>query len=118
MEMIKLLSKTHDFIKIIYLPNKTHNFLNNDKFANKNGKVLFLEKQKYFRWFAVSTCPPGQVLAGPDMSDFRLLVKFRTFRFQNLVFDEISRWFCMVLPGEAQKHVFVLPKNLKFDKNI
>ena len=25
---------------------------------------------------------PGQVLAGPDMSDFRLLVEFHTFRVQ------------------------------------
>ena len=28
--------------------------------------------------------PPGQVLAGPDMSDFRRLVEFRMFRVQNL----------------------------------
>ena len=47
--------------------------------------------RKYFRWFAVSTCPPGQVLASPDMSDFRLLVEFCTFRVPNLFFDEISR---------------------------
>ena len=30
-------------------------------------------QQKYFRWFAVSTCPPGQALAGPDMTKSRLL---------------------------------------------
>ena len=35
--------------------------------------------------------PPGQVLAGPDMSDFRLLVEFYMFWVQNWVFDEISR---------------------------
>ena len=27
--------------------------------------------------------PPGQVLAGPDMSDFRVLVEFRMFWVQN-----------------------------------
>ena len=35
--------------------------------------------------------PPGQVFAGPDMSDFRLLVQFRTFRVQNKVFDKIYK---------------------------
>ena len=49
----------------------------------KNGKVYNLKKEKYFRWFVVSTCPPGQVLAGPDMSDFRLLVQFCMLRVQN-----------------------------------
>ena len=38
------------------------------------------------------------------MSEVRVFGKFRTFRVQNLFFDEISRWFCMVLHGEAQKH--------------
>ena len=47
--------------------------------------------KKYFRCFAVSTCPPGQVLAGPDMSDFRLLIKFLTFRVQKKDFDEIYK---------------------------
>ena len=36
-------------------------------------------------------------------SMFRLLVQFRTFRIQNLIVEEISKWFCMVLRGEAQK---------------
>ena len=49
------------------------------------------------------TCPPGLVLAGPDMSKSWLLVQFGTFRVQNKVFDEISRWFCMAFAGEAQK---------------
>ena len=35
--------------------------------------------------------PPGQVLAGPDMSDFRLLVEFCIFWFQNLFVDKISK---------------------------
>ena len=34
--------------------------------------------------------PPGQVLAGPDMSDFGLLVRFRMFWVQGWVFDKIS----------------------------
>ena len=67
--MIKLLGKTHDFV-------------NNNKFANKKGKVKFLKKKRT-GWFAVSTCPPGQVLAGPEMSKVRVLVQFRTFRVQN-----------------------------------
>ena len=53
--------------------------------------------------FAVSTCPPGQVLAGPDMSKSRLLIQFNMFRVQNKVSDEISKWFCMFFAGEAQK---------------
>ena len=31
-----------------------------------------------------------QVLAGPDMSDFRLLVKFGTFQVQKWYFDEMT----------------------------
>ena len=31
-----------------------------------------------------------QVLAGPDMSDFRLLVQFGTFRVQKWYFDEMT----------------------------
>ena len=42
--------------------------------------------------------PPGQVLAGPDMSDFRLLVEF-----------------CMAFAGEAQK-TFLGPKRAKLDQ--
>ena len=38
-----------------------------------------------------------------------------TFRIPNWLFDEISKWFCMVLPGEAEKHVFST-KNLNFDQ--
>ena len=37
--------------------------------------------------------PPGQVLAGPDMSDFRLFVEFCMFWFQNLLFEVISSSF-------------------------
>ena len=37
------------------------------------------------------TGPPGQVLAGPDMSDFRLLVEFCMLWVQKKVFDEIPK---------------------------
>ena len=91
--MINLLMNSHDFMK-------------NNKFADKRRKGEILQKKK-IRWFAISTCPPGQVLAGPDMSKFRLLVKFCIFRVQNLFFEVISRSFCMVLRGEAQKTLFL-----------
>ena len=47
------------------------------------------KSKEYFRWFAVSACPPEQVLASPDISKVRVLVQFRTFRVQNLLFGEI-----------------------------
>ena len=67
--MINLFSKTDDFIKKINL------LINKDR-------CNFLGKRN-FRWFAVSTCPTGQVLAGPDMTKSRLLAKFLTFRVEN-----------------------------------
>ena len=71
---------------------KSHDSYENDKFVNKRRKGVILQKEKkYYLWFALSTCPPGQVLAGPDMSKVRVLVQFRTFRVQNLFFDEVSR---------------------------
>ena len=72
------------------LLSKTPEFIEHDEFANKKWKGVISGK-KYFRWFAVSTCPPGQVLAGPDMTKSRLLVKFRTCRVQKWYFDEIYR---------------------------
>ena len=47
-------------------------FTKNDKSADNNWKGVIPEKN--IRWFAVSTCPPGQVLASPDMTKSRLLV--------------------------------------------
>ena len=70
---------------------KSHPSYENDKIVNKRRKGVILKKKKYFRWFAVSTRPPGQVLAGPDMSKFRLLVQFCMLRVQNLFFEVISR---------------------------
>ena len=67
---MNLLSKTYDFITMIDLLSKTDDLTQNDKFIN------YLIKQ---------------VLAGPDMSDFRLLVQFRMFRIQNLFFDKIYK---------------------------
>ena len=74
-------------------------------------------KNKYFRWFAVSTCPPGQVLASPDMSKVRVLVQFCMFRVQKWYFDEIYKWFCMAFAGEAQKH-FILSKDHNIEPKI
>ena len=82
---MRLLNKLYDFVKTINLFNKIIQNLikkiTNNKFVNTNGQVYFLEK--YFRCFAVSTCPPGQVLASPDMSKVRVLVQFWMFRIQN-----------------------------------
>ena len=36
------------------------------------------------------TCPPGLALAGPDMSEVRVLLQFRMFWVQNYVFEVIS----------------------------
>ena len=69
---------------------KSHDSYENDKFASKRRKGVILQK-KNFRWFAVNTCPPGQVLAGPDMSDFRRLVEFCMFWVQYLFLNEISK---------------------------
>ena len=76
-------------MKMINLLNKTHDFIKNDKFANKKWKGV-ISKKKYFRWFAVSTCPPGQVLAGPDMTEVRDKVQFGTFRVEKWYFDEMT----------------------------
>ena len=38
-------------------------------------------------------------------------------RFQNWFLDEVSRWFCMALHGEAQKTCFWDQKTLKLSKN-
>ena len=70
-------------------------FKKHDKFANKKWKGVISEEEEEEKEqkpaLLTRTCPPGLVLAGPDMSKSRLLVQFRTFRVQNKVFDEISR---------------------------
>ena len=60
-KMINLLNKTHDCIKKINLFSKTYDFIKIINLLITNGKEIISEKKKYFRWFAVSTCPPGQV---------------------------------------------------------
>ena len=76
---------------------------------NKEGKPALLTR----------ICPPGLALEGPDMSKVRVLVQSYMFWVQNLFFEEISRWFCMVFRGEAQKTRFwdqqpwYLTKNVK-----
>ena len=62
--------------------SKTRDLIKDDKFVDKKW-IGVISGKKYFRWFAVSTCPLGQVLAGPDMTKSGLLVKFRTLRVQS-----------------------------------
>ena len=47
---------------------------------NKNTKTILKKKQKPA--LLTRTCPPGLALAGPDMSEVRVLVQFCTFRVQ------------------------------------
>ena len=55
--------------------------------------------------------PPGQVLAGPDMSDFRRLVEFRTLWVQTWVFDGISTHdSAWSLLEKLKKHVVLTKK--------
>ena len=81
----------------IFLKNYTF-----PSFVNKEWKGVISGKRKAFPLVCSSTCPPAQVLASPDMSKVRVLVKFRTFRVENWVFDEISRSFCIIFrPGNS-----------------
>ena len=64
-KMINLFSKADDFMK-----------------SEKNKSIS--------AGLHVSTCPPGQVLAGPDMTEVRVLVQFGTFRVQKWYFDEMT----------------------------
>ena len=57
---------------------------------------------------------------GPDMIEVGVLVQFRTFGFQNWLFEVISKWFCMVLRRGINKHIFCNEKHdvsLKRTKN-
>ena len=85
--MIKLLMKTHDLTKHDKFVNKTHDFIKHDEFANEKWKgVISGEKKRNKKdkcALLIRTCPPGLALAGPDMSEVRLLFQFRTFRVQN-----------------------------------
>ena len=80
--------------------------------------------------------PPKNVVWRPKISFFckdafkkryvfLMFSPMSTLRIPNWLFDEISKWFCMVLLGEAEKHVFsiknfniwqTIPKILKKDK--
>ena len=91
--MINLFSKTHDFTTMINLLSKTHDFIRMMNLLIQSWKGVISEK-KYFRWFAVSTCPPGQVLAGPDMSDFQLLVDLCMFGVQFLLSNFLDDSAC------------------------
>ena len=57
--------------------------LKDHKFANKDGKGVISEEQKKEKpALLVRICPPALALAGPDMTEVRLLVQFGTFRVQ------------------------------------
>ena len=71
-----LFNKRYEFIKNVKFVNK------NDEFVNNNWKGVTSEKRGKL-YFLTRTCPPGLALASPDMSEVRVLVKFRTFRIQN-----------------------------------
>ena len=47
---------------------------------------------------------------GPDMSEWRVLVQFGTFRVQKWYFDEMTWWFCIIFAGEAQQSSYVHTK--------
>ena len=90
--MIHLLSKTLDFSEMIELINKTYDFIEIDKFAKRNWKGVISEEEKKEKPALLTRpCPPGLALVGPDMSEVKVLVQFRTFQVQNLVVHEISR---------------------------
>ena len=94
-----LLSKfiiVYKFIKIINLLWK----MERCNFWGKNRKMCFADKD-LSSWTG---------LGGTDMSEVRVLVQFRTFRVQNWLFEVISKSFCMVLRGEAQKARFRDPR--------
>ena len=89
-----MINKTHDFYKMINL------------LINMEGCNFCIERKREKPALLTRTCPPGLALAGPDMTEVRVLVKFCTFRIKKWLFEEISKCFCMVLRGEGQKTRF------------
>ena len=80
----------------------------------KIGRVEFQREKKGKPALLTRTCPPGLALASPDMTEVRVLVKFRTCRIQNWLFEVISNdsaWFCV---EELKKHSFSI-KNTIFN---
>ena len=69
--------------------DKGYDFKKNDKFANKIWTGVIPEKKKTA--LLTRTCPPRMAWAGPDMSDFRLLIEFCMLWVQNLFFEENSK---------------------------
>ena len=49
----------------------------------KNWKGVISEEKKRKPALLTRTCPPGLALEGPDMSEIRVLVKFRWLQVQN-----------------------------------
>ena len=67
---------------MINMFSKTHDFTEHHKFVNEKRKGVNSKKNKAFP-LVCSKYLSGQVLAGPDMSKSRLLVKFCMFWVQN-----------------------------------
>ena len=54
---------------------------------------------------------------GPDMTEVRVLVQFRTSQVQKLYFDEIYGWFCIIFARETQKSNYFDQKPQYLTKN-
>ena len=54
--------------------NKTNYFITNDKFADKHWKCIISEEKKENNKNADKDLSSWQVLAGPDMTEVRVLV--------------------------------------------
>ena len=68
--IINLILKRFDFIKMI-------------NSLIRIGRVTFLKKTKGKPALLTRICPPGVALAGPDMTEVRVSVQFRTYWAQN-----------------------------------
>ena len=86
--MINSLSKTDDFTKHVKLFNKTFVFTKKQKNANKKRKGVQSEKIEIFPLVCSKYLSSW---TGPDMTEVRVLVQFRTFRVQKWYFDEIYK---------------------------
>ena len=76
---------------IINVSNKGFDSIKHDNVANENRKgVISAGNKKEKPALLTRTCPPGLALAGPDMSEVRVSIKFYTLWVQNCLFDVIS----------------------------
>ena len=66
-------------------------FIKHDEFVRRNWKGVSSEEKKGEPALLTRICPPGLALAGPDITEVRVLVQFRTFRIQDCVSEALSR---------------------------